>query len=516
MIGMDQYELIRTAHRVYGKSIRQISREYSHSRKTVRKALKGIEPKYQRTKAKVSPVIEPVKGVIDEWLLNDLKSPKKQRHTGIRIFNRLVEEHGFNGSDRTVRRYVRQRSAELGISRQEAMIPLCYQIGAEAEVDWGEAQAVIGGVKQRIKMFCMRSRYSGKSFVRAYPFERQAMFFEGHQYGFAFFGGVHRIIIYDNLSTAVRKVLKGKKRIEQDSFVSFRTYYTFEARFCNPGKGHEKGGVEGLVGYCRRNFLVPIPEVKDFDELNQKLVEQCQSHGEKILKHRGNQESIESLHQKELQHLLKIPTHPYSLVKLLPVKVDKYQTIRIDKNIYSVPNTFCGWQLNVHIDCWTIRIFDGQKEMAQHKRVFGKNQWILNPFHYLKTLFAKPGAFDSARPIQAWRNHWPKLYESTLSQLRERLGESKGTQEFIEILKLHQDYEDDKVLSALKQSAQSHAWGAASVKSLLILQNSVEHFLPPLEQNRIPGVTDLSISSTDLESFNALIKPTVSSQELHS
>jgi transposase len=261
MIRMEQYELIRTAHGVYGRSIREISREYGHHHDIVRRVLTGHEPVYRRKKKPHSQVMDNVAETVEEWLKQDRNSPKKQRDTARRIYTRLVEEYNFKGGESTVRRWIRQKKQELGFDTTEAMVPLCPEVGKEAEIDWGTAQAIMDGVQRQVKLFCMRSRYSGKSFVRAYPLERQEMFFEGHIHAFSYFGGIHPVLVYDNLTTAVRCILKGKARVEQDRFVSFRSYYTFKARFCNAGQGHEKGNVEWLVGYARRNFLVPLPKV---------------------------------------------------------------------------------------------------------------------------------------------------------------------------------------------------------------------------------------------------------------
>ena len=279
MIGMDQYELIRTAHRVYGKSIRQIQRETGHHRVTIRKALRGLEPKYRRVKPVVHPVMGPVAETVKRWLREDRERPVKQRHTARRIYTRLVEEEGFQGSETTVRRWVREWKASQGWGRREAVVPLDPEVAREAEVDWGTAWVRMAGQRRRIKLFVMRSRYSGKAFVRAYPWERQEMFFDGHMHAFEYFGGVFPELVYDNLSLSVRRILRGKQRIEQERFVSFRSYYTYRARFCTPGQGREKGGVEGHIGYARRNFLVPVPEVADFPELNERLHERCQAQG---------------------------------------------------------------------------------------------------------------------------------------------------------------------------------------------------------------------------------------------
>ena len=251
---MDQYEMVRTAHRVYKKSIRQIARETGHTRRTVRKALAGQEPKYRREKEPACPVMDPVAGIVEGWLRADREQPVKQRHTAHRVWQRLVDEHGFTGAEPTVRRWVRERKMRLGWSRSAAVVPLDPEQASEAEVDWGTAWVRMNGEDLQVKLFCMRSRYSGKSFVRAYRWERQEMLLDGQIRGFGWYGGVFPTVVFDNLKTAVKRVLRGKARIEQDRFTAFRAHYTFEARFCNPARGQEKGGVEGLVGFARRAF----------------------------------------------------------------------------------------------------------------------------------------------------------------------------------------------------------------------------------------------------------------------
>ena len=247
-----------------------------HSRNTVKKAIRG-EPWGYRERAKQPfPVLGHYLTIIDKCLLNDREQPKKQRHTARRIYNRLVTEHGYSGAESTVRRYIQIAKVKLGrLDVPGAFIPSDPEASFEAEVDWGTAQAIIGGKRTTLKFFCMRSKYSGKHFVRAYPCERQQAFFDAHLHAFHFFGGIFRVLIYDNLTSAIRKVLRGRNRIEQESFRKFRVYHSFEARFTNPGAGNEKGGVEGLVGFARRNYMVPVPEAESLTELNERFLKQC-------------------------------------------------------------------------------------------------------------------------------------------------------------------------------------------------------------------------------------------------
>ena len=279
MLRVAQYECIRTGFRVYGLTKAQLARETGHSRNTVRKVLQEEYTGYTKRSHQPYPIVGPFMEVIDSWLEDDKERHSKQRHTARRIYHRLVKEHDYQGSETTVRRYVRQAKARLGLGGQKAFIPGLPDVGQEAEVDWGDAHAVIAGETRKLKLFCMRSKYSGKCFVRAYPVERQLVLFDAHIRTFGLFHGIFRRLIYDNMSTAVQKILKGKNRLEQESFTRFRTYYTFEASFCTPGAGHEKGGVEGLVGFARRNFLVPVPEAESLEELNRKLLEDCIAYG---------------------------------------------------------------------------------------------------------------------------------------------------------------------------------------------------------------------------------------------
>ncbi len=194
---MDQYELVRTGHRVYGKNISELARLTRHSRNTIKKAIRGEPWGYKERNHQPFPALGDYLATIESWLKNDKGKPEKQRHTAHRIYNRLVAEQAYKGSESTVRRYVRFARMRLGIVTPCAFIPCDPEAGHEAEVDWGTALAIILGEEVRLKFFCMRSKYSGKHFVRFYPCERQQAFFDAHAFGFAFFGGVFPVLIYD-------------------------------------------------------------------------------------------------------------------------------------------------------------------------------------------------------------------------------------------------------------------------------------------------------------------------------
>ena len=502
---MDQYEHIRTAHRVYEKSIRQIARETGHTRKTVRKALMGLWPKYRRKEDPGCTVMDPVAVLVEGWLKEDQKESRKQRHTAHRIYTRLIEEHGFKGAESTVRRWVREQKARMGMNAALAVVPLDPEVAREAEVDWGSAWVVMAGERRLIKFFSMRSRYSGKSFVRAYPWERQEMFFDAHMRAFLFYGGIFPTLVFDNLTVAVRKILRGKGRVEQERFTAFRSYYTFEARFCNPAKGQEKGGVEGLVGFARRNFLVPTPEVKDFDELNDQLLKRSIEHGSRRIQGREDPRTIDERHDQEREGLLGIPEHAFENTKMLSVRISRYQTAQVELNRYSVPTAYVGRRFWAHIDCDRVSIYADQKKVADHSRVFGNCKWQIDPLHYLELIHQRIGSFEAARPIRQWRSHWPADYERMLSILRHRHGDNVGTREFVGMLLLHQGYPYPRVEAAITEALQRQTYNLDSVKHILVRQDRPEIAFSPLLADLMPGITDWTVAASDVGRYDLLL-----------
>lgn len=499
---MDQYQLIRHAILVLKKSYRWIQREYGYHRLTVKKALERVATRYHRKQEITYPVMGPHLAVIKEWLEKDPYAPRKQRHTARKIYDRLVAEKGFKGAESTVRGCVRKIRESLGAYEREAMVPLESDMGV-AEMDWGEAVVLLNGVRTKVKMFCMRSRFSGKCFVRLYANERQEMLFDGHIQAFNFFGGVFRQIVYDNLSTVVKKVLKGRQRVEQTSFQRFRCYYTFESKFCNVASGNEKGGVEGLVKYSRQNYLVPIPEAKNLEELNKMLVEKCLAEDARPIAGRQDQRTIAERAELEREVLMKLIA-PYDTAIPRSSKVSKYQMVQVDKNLYSVPG-YVGKTVEVILDCNQVSIYYKQKQIADHPRVFGQGQWNMNPLHYLNLLEHKIGAFDNAQPIRQWKKTWPPTYSLLLKKLREREGDDVGARQFIQVLKLHMDYEREEVAVAVELACESRTYRVEAVKlNLLHLRTALEKPDKPLENQQVPEKAKVIFPTVNINKYDAL------------
>ena len=466
MLKVDQYEFIRTSHRVYGKKIKEIARETGHSKNTIKKVLRGQFEGYKERDRQPFPVLGPYLEIIDGWLQSDKENPKKQRHTAVRVYNRLKLEHGYTGAETTVRRYVRQAKLRFGLNGQTAFIPCDPEAGIEAEVDWGGCRAIIGGQATELKFFCMRSKYSGKHFVRCYPCERQQALFDGHIRAFSFFGGVFPILIYDNLTTAVQKIFRGKKRDLQESYDKFRAYYNFTPVFCNPGQGHEKGGVEGLVGYARRNYMVPIPKADTLDQLNERLLEACVSYGDHRIA--GRQHIVNELYEHEKGHLIVLPDPGFSNLQTLSGKINKYATVVIDKNRYSVPTRYVYCKVNAVLHVDRVEIFYANKKIASHARLFSNNQWSLDPDHYLELIRQRPQSFYSARTIRQWRSRWPDCLERLLELFVKKQGETKGVKDFISVLLLYRDHEPKVIEAAIEKALEANTGSSDAVKHLMI------------------------------------------------
>ena len=240
MYHVELYARVRRACMVEGMSLREASRVFGLHRDTVRKMLAySVPPGYRRQDPPRRPKLEPFTGVIDAILEADRQVPRKQRHTAKRIFERLRGEYEFTGQYTIVKDYVRDRRRRT----QEMFVPLSHAPG-HAQGDFGEAVAVISGVERKMHYFVLDLPHSDGCFVKADPAETTE----------AFLGGVPQSILYDNTKLAVARILGDGRRQRTRAFTELQSHYRFEDRFGRPGKGNDKGKVEGMVGYVRPNF----------------------------------------------------------------------------------------------------------------------------------------------------------------------------------------------------------------------------------------------------------------------
>ncbi|EID18279.1 IstA2 [Mycolicibacterium phlei RIVM601174] len=303
----------------------------------------------------MAPRLEPFKVAIDEMLRSDLEAPKKQRHTARRVLARLVDEHDAAGlSYSTVRDHVRKRrpqiAAEAGRALEAGFVPQTYRPGAEAEVDFHDLWVVLAGVKTKTALFTMRLSFSGRAAHRAFATQGQEAFLEGHVYGFDRLGGVPvDKIRYDNLNSAVKQVLFGRSRQENERWIAFRSHYGFEAWYCQPGHegSHEKGGVEGEGGRFRRTHCVPMPVVESIDELNAILAAADDADDRRRIANRAN--TVGQDWQTEKPALQPVTGEPFDTALSLTPRVDRYAQIMVRCNQYSVPARFIGHRLRVKL-----------------------------------------------------------------------------------------------------------------------------------------------------------------------
>ncbi len=269
---MELYEQIRREYEFGAGSIIGVAQKLGVHRRTVREAVRSALPARRKKTVRPHLKIAPAAAFIDAVLEADRKAPRKQRHTAKRIWERIrLEVPGCAAAERTVREYVERRKQEQGFGRRETFVPQSYEFGVEVQIDWYEAYADLDGERIKLQVFSMRSMASGAAYHRAYLRATQQAFLEAHEQAFHYFGGVFRKLRYDNLSSAVKKILRGYEREMTARFIAFRSHWQYEASFCTPGEGHEKGGVEGEVGYFRRNHWVPVPVARDLADLNAKL-----------------------------------------------------------------------------------------------------------------------------------------------------------------------------------------------------------------------------------------------------
>lgn len=495
MVGVEEKERIRRAYYIEKKPIRRIARELGHSRRVVRQALKesGVAV-YRRKRPYRLPVIGSYVSIIEQWLQEDESRPIKQRHTAHRIFVRLVEEQGFTGCESNIRRYVRLRRPKM----DSVFVPIEHGIGSEAQVDFGEAQIYLAGRQTTVHLFCYQLCYSTRRFVRAYRTERQEALFDGLVRAFRSLGGVPKRVTFDNPKTLVKKVFRGHQRIEHPDFIALRSHYLFEGNFCNPGKGNEKGHVEGLVGCVRRNALVPIPQVASLDELNLHLEKWCERDGERI--YQG--ERVLDRFEAERLHLKPPPAFDYPCCRRAHPTVGRYSEVRVGTNRYSVPVAYAHRSVTVLAYPERIEILCQEKVIATHERSYGQNQDILDPMHYVPLLERRPALLRHGKAFLGWP--LPEIFEDARRQLQEK--SPKGDREYIRILLLHEKYTTDQIAVALKQAEELKCLGADEVQ-MLLLKHSERPFLPQAcSLNLDDALCSLQVAPVDLQRYNALVE----------
>ena len=394
---MQDCEQIRRMYLVDGLSQRQIAQRLGISRNTVDKYCEGntypgLRASYCRTASVMTPDIL---RFIEQCLHEDRLEPnRKQHHTARRIYERLVDEKGFRGAQSTVRRIV----AKLRGNPREAFVPLFFAPGDVMQIDWGEAVVYLDGERTKVQLFCARLAYSCAPFTVCFRKQNTEAFLEGLIQALTFFGGTPRRVLFDNARVAVKEGA-GKNAIPQERYAALAAHYCFKTDFCNARSGNEKGLVENLVGWTRRNLLVPVPRVASLAELNQKLRDGCQKY---IASHQvaGKPHPVAQLFQEECWTLLPLPGRPYDACRTEVCRISSQATVRFQGNAYSVPVQHVGCEAALKAGAENIHIYTEGKRIAEHVRTYEQGKEVLELSHYLPLLEKKPRSILQARPVR--------------------------------------------------------------------------------------------------------------------
>jgi transposase len=494
MKGVELYAQVRRAGYVEGLSRREAARRFGIDPRTVAKMLAfSVPPGYRRSKPPARPKLDRFVGIID-WILEEDKGrPAKQQHTSKRIFERLRDEHGYSGGITIVKDYVHEQR----LRQREMFVPLRHDPG-HAQADFGEALAVIGGVQRKIHFFAMDLPHSDSCLVQAYPAESTEAFCEGHNASFAFFGGVPCSILYDNTKLAVARILGDGRRLRTKTFSELQSHYLFADRFGRPGKGNDKGKVEGLVGYARRNFMVPIPHAASFAELNAQLLEHCRRRlGDRL---RGHDETIGERLVRDRAAFLPLPPMPYEACEKRAARVSSLSLVRYRGNDYSVPTAYGHREVLVRGYVHEVVIACGAEEIARHARSYEGEDFIFNPLHYLALLERKIGALDQAAPLAGWA--LPEEFATLRRLLEGRLGKP-GKREFVQVLRLLEVFRPDDVLAGVRAAITRGVIGFDAVKHLVLCR--IERRPPRLDLTIYPYLPQATVATTLAKSYLSLL-----------
>ncbi|WP_186315731.1 IS21 family transposase [Catellatospora sichuanensis] len=471
MSKVDLFAAIRRDSRA-GMSVRALARQYRVSRRTVRSALQSAWPQPRKPLPPRPSKLDEFKPIIDGILRADLDAPRKQRHTVKRIYDRLIAEHDMiDVSYAVVRAYVADRKpkirAEAGRGPIDVFFPQTHRPGAEAEVDFGEVAVNLRGELVTCLLFALRLSFSGKTVHRIFISGGQEAFLEGHVHAFTTLGGVPTgKIRYDNLRAAVAQVLGfARQRVETARWTAFRSHFGIDAFYCQPGLrgAHEKGGVEGQIGWFRRNHLVPVPVVDSLDQLNAMVDAWDAADDARRIGTRAH--TVGELFAIERPLLVALPDESFETGTWLGPRVDRYSQVTVRTNRYSVPVRLVGRQVRVHLHASHLVIYDGRIEVARHERLMAKSGSRLDLNRYLEGLLRKPGALPGSTALEQARaaGKFTPVHDAWWAAVRKTHGDAAGTRALIEVLLLHRHMPHEHIVAGLAAALRAGALTADAV-----------------------------------------------------
>jgi transposase len=479
---VELYEKIRREYFEGVGTILGVAQKLGVHRRMVREAIRTALPaKRKKMERESNRLIAEVLLFIHQILAADQQAPRKQRHTAQRIYQRLREEMPQQEvSPRSVRRAVKEWKQQHHQSeRAESYISQHYEAGREGQADWYEAYADLGGERVKLQVFCLRSMYSGAAFHRAYWRASQQAFLDGHTHAFQMFGGAFRVVRYDNLRSAVKQIMRGKRREQTTRFLAFRSHYLFDAEFCTPARGNEKGGVEQEVGRFRRRWWTPVPQHANLDDLNQHLLACCLQDQQRRIE--GREQSIVEAFQHEHSQLTQHASEDFDLNETVSCMVDTNRCVHVKCNRYSTPLS-PGARAEVYIDASHVTVHSEGQQVARHERSYLVKHEVLALEHYLAVLEHKPGALTHSKALVQYRQAglWPASFDVFWEKLIARHGRSEGTRAMIRLLQLIPAHGHKPLRVAIESALACGSSDPATVLHLLKPELRGEHQAVPL------------------------------------
>jgi transposase len=491
---MENWAEIRRRVLADGLSGRAACREYKIHWKTLKKILDNPEPPgYRRSMPKRPSILDPLLPVVHQILEDDKKAPKKQRHTAKRIFDRIRAEHGYQGGLTTVKDAVRAWRTRTA----EVFVPLAHPPG-EAQADFGHAEVTLDGQPTKVAVFVMTLPYSDAVFACTFPRECTEAFLEGHVRAFEFFGGVPRRISYDNSKIAVARITGTRARKLTAEFLRLKSHHLFKEHFCLVRRPNEKGHVETLVGFARRNFLVPVPAVHGgLEPLNARLRADCLEDLSRRV--RGKPTTKAERLAEERPSMLPLPSETFLAARVEQPRADSLSLVRFDTNDYSVPTAFAHHKLTAVGTVDTLRIVAGDRVVAEHKRCWDHERVFYDPVHYLALLERKPGALDFAAPLAGWE--LPVCFGVLRRRLEAEFG-GPGTRQFIKVLRLLEGSSLRELARAVERALELGLADADAVR--LILEHRREDPVGLFNLDGRPHLKLVGVPSPDLSAYASL------------
>lgn len=491
---MEQWVEIR--RRVFNGELskRAACREYGIHWETLEKILSHSEPPgYRLTRPRTSK-LERFLPIIHEILKSDRQVHRKQRHTAKRIFERLRDEHEYDGGETIVKDAVRAWKQH----HREVFLPLSHPPG-EAQVDFGFADVWLQGELTKVALFVMTLPYSDAVYMQAFPRECTEAFLEGHKRAFAFFGGVPTRISYDNSKVAVARIVGNRERQVTREFLRLKSHFLFADHFCLVRRPNEKGHVERLLDFARRNYLVPVPRVDGLESLNEQLAERCRADLDRQLRGKPSAKTV-LLSEERLQFLRPVPAQPFEARRIGQAQADSLSLVRFDKNSYSVPTKYAYRPITIVATIDEVRLVFGDRLIARHRRHWGREQFFFDPVHYLALLERKPGGFDHARPLEDW--DLPVCFGILRRRLEGELG-GLGTREFVKVLRLLEGHPVNAVKHAVQHGLEIGANSADAIRVILEYQQEEPVTLFCLDGR--PHLKLVRVAQTDVSVYQHLL-----------